>query len=218
MALAEALLVLVDGWDALLAGLDRDASEQVAQRAAELVAAESSTAGARIGDHLLDIVAEHLPVDHPILAAMYAEGGVRFVSERRSNWPQIVAGFRQHLNQAAAVAYVRGDDPETRLLAAPAYTPTDLESAGVDPALLDLIRLDAPNGSVRLPAFQFDTGLRPLPLVLRINRLLDANSDPWGVADWWLGPNFWLGDRPVNLIDPAYEDTLLAAADAELED
>ncbi|GAB3408145.1 hypothetical protein [Flindersiella endophytica] len=208
MALAEALLVLAERWDEVLAGLDSETSELLERHAAELVAAKSSAVAAPVADQLLDILAEHLPVDHPIFVAMYADQAVRFTSSKEA-WPQIAAGLRRYLNVGAS---------ESQLLEVDAYRPDQIEWAGVDPSRPDLIRLEAPDGSIRLPAFQFDNERHPLPLVLEINRLLDADIDPWGVADWWLGQNIWLGDRPVNLIDPDYPDTLLAAARAELED
>ena len=31
-------------------------------------------------------------------------------------------------------------------------------------------------------------------------RLLDADDDPFGVADWWLGRNAWLEGVPADLI------------------
>jgi hypothetical protein len=77
-----------------------------------------------------------------------------------------------------------------------------------------LIRLERGDGVVQLPAFQFDAAGRPIQIVLTVNRLLGAEDDPWGAADWWLGPNAWLGAVPADLIGQVDENVLLATAKA----
>lgn len=47
-------------------------------------------------------------------------------------------------------------------------------------------------------------------------QLLDAAEDPWGVADWWLGANAWLGAVPAQLLGRVADDVLLDAARAVL--
>ncbi|MFE0515044.1 DUF3168 domain-containing protein [Streptomyces sp. NPDC058964] len=102
-----------------------------------------------------------------------------------------------------------------RLLAEPALTAVDLRDAfGVDADGAELIRLWSREGVELLPAFQFDGEGRPRPLVLTINGLLGAALDPWGVADWWLGPNLWLDAVPATLLGVGLDDQLLAAAGA----
>ncbi|MFD3889951.1 hypothetical protein [Streptomyces microflavus] len=78
-----------------------------------------------------------------------------------------------------------------------------------------LIRLTDREGTVRLPAFQFDAAGRPHPIVLEINKLLGADSDPWGTADWWLGTHPLLGKAPAKALGTVTDDTLLTAARAE---
>ncbi|WP_342664828.1 hypothetical protein [Jongsikchunia kroppenstedtii] len=53
-----------------------------------------------------------------------------------------------------------------------------------------------PVGNVILyPAFQFDTAdHRVRPIVAKINQLLGAQDDPWGVASWWLSPTGFSDD------------------------
>ncbi|GAA0983672.1 hypothetical protein GCM10009555_055930 [Acrocarpospora macrocephala] len=99
-----------------------------------------------------------------------------------------------------------------KLLAAPAYRLDEVEGHD-DP---DLIRLERADGVVQVPAFQFRER-RPRALVLRINRLLEADEDPWGVAGWWLGPNAWLGSVPAELLDQPREPDLMLAARALVE-
>ncbi|MEU3661465.1 DUF3168 domain-containing protein [Streptomyces sp. NPDC032940] len=106
-----------------------------------------------------------------------------------------------------------------RILEEPALTADDLRDVfGVDPAEPELIRLRPGEGPEVLPAFQFDGEGRPRPLVLTVNGLLGAAGDPWGVADWWLGPNLWLDAVPATLLGAGLDDQLLAAARAVGED
>ncbi|MBZ3901909.1 DUF3168 domain-containing protein [Streptomyces griseiscabiei] len=106
-----------------------------------------------------------------------------------------------------------------RLLAEPALTAGELaEHFGSRPDQPDLIRLPAAGGPARLPAFQFDADGHPRPVVLTVNALLGAAADPWGVADWWLGPNPWLDAAPATLLGAGLDDQLLAAARVVGED
>jgi hypothetical protein len=107
-------------------------------------------------------------------------------------------------------------DAESWLLAAPALTEQQVREQGGDPGGDDLIRLPARDGQIVLPAFQFGPVCRPLPVVAAINRLLEAAEDPWGVADWWLGQNAWLGGIPSELLGSVDDDLLVRAARAEL--
>ncbi|MEU5179808.1 hypothetical protein AB0G49_07120 [Streptomyces longwoodensis] len=109
-----------------------------------------------------------------------------------------------------------------RLLAAPsrAAVPGGDPTTGGGPA--DVIVLsdpDDPEAGPRSPDFQFDpdTG-RPLEVVVRINRLLLADRDPWGAADWWLGGNSWLGGAPAALLGRVPDDRLADAARALVEE
>ncbi|MDY0810691.1 DUF3168 domain-containing protein [Kitasatospora purpeofusca] len=109
------------------------------------------------------------------------------------------------------------DDADDWLLAADSVSAADYRAGGHDPADPDLIRLTDRQGAVRLPSFQFDGASgRPLPVVVAVNRLLDADDDPWGVADWWLGANAWLDAVPARLLGTPGEHGLLAAARAEI--
>ncbi len=96
--------------------------------------------------------------------------------------------------------------------AAKAYSPAHVQRMGADPEQPGLIRIPRPDGRPALPAFQFTRAGEPNPVVLRINRLLGADDDPWGVADWWLCPNVWLGATPAHVLDTVDDDVLVAAA------
>ncbi|WP_406179544.1 hypothetical protein [Streptomyces sp. NBC_01006] len=101
-----------------------------------------------------------------------------------------------------------------RLLAAPALGDAEVLEAGSDPYAPYLIRLPAPGGLIRLPAFQFTAGGRVRPAVREVNLLLGADEDPWGAADWWLSPNAWLAGypAPVALLDTPDEQRLAGTA------
>ncbi|MFC9286775.1 hypothetical protein [Streptomyces sp. NPDC057052] len=106
-----------------------------------------------------------------------------------------------------------------RLLAVPcrAAAPAGSTAAGESPA--DVIVLADPRDGPRSPDFQFDpdTG-RPRDIVVRINRILLADRDPWGAADWWLGRNSWLGGPPASLLGRVPDDRLADAALALVEE
>lgn len=97
-----------------------------------------------------------------------------------------------------------------RILRAPMHRAADLPDAAADRP--DLIRLPLDDGDVVVPAFQFDQSGLPHPVVLEINRLLDAERDAWAVADWWLSDNARLGAAPSALLGRTDDDRLMAAA------
>jgi hypothetical protein len=109
------------------------------------------------------------------------------------------------------------DEVADRLLAAPALTGQQVRDGGADPGEPGLIRLDRPDGRQQIPAFQFSQAGTPIAVVLTINRLLDADDDPFGVADWWLGRNAWLDAIPADLIGQVDDALLVRAARAELD-
>ncbi|MFF8317181.1 hypothetical protein ACF06V_08455 [Streptomyces bobili] len=115
---------------------------------------------------------------------------------------------------AAVIAAAR-----RRLLTAPsrAAAPAGSPAAGDGPA--DVIVLADPEDGPRSPEFQFDpdTG-QPRDIVVRINRILLADRDPWGAADWWLGRNSWLGGPPASLLGRVPDDRLADAALALVEE
>ncbi|MFD8012220.1 hypothetical protein [Streptomyces sp. NPDC058955] len=98
-----------------------------------------------------------------------------------------------------------------RLLAAPAQ-PAD-PGAGSRSALHPgLIVLTRPDGGRQVPAFQYASGVRPWAVVLEVNALLGAATDPWGAADWWLSANAWTGGAPAALLGRGRDPELTGAA------
>lgn len=99
-----------------------------------------------------------------------------------------------------------------RLLAAPALNADTVLRRGGDPYAPELIRLRGAGGVLRLPRFQFSECSLPWMAVLEVNRLLEADRDPWGAADWWLSPNAWLGATPAELLGGPRERQLADVA------
>jgi hypothetical protein len=126
-----------------------------------------------------------------------------------------VAGDPASVPRPAVPPPYRPDADDAWLLAEPAHP-----AAGLDLApgqVVGLIVLTDEHGVERAPAFQLDprTG-SPYPVVVEINRLLSADEDPWGAADWWLGANVWLDAPPARLLGTGADHALLSAARAEI--
>ena len=64
------------------------------------------------------------------------------------------------------------------------------------------------------PAFQFDLGEQQVwPVVATVNHVLNAGSDAWAVASWWISENPRLGWRtPKDLIGTPEQDDLIVLA------
>jgi hypothetical protein len=107
---------------------------------------------------------------------------------------------------------------KARLLRNPTLTEREVRERGQDPAAADLIRLADPAGVPLLPAFQFGDDGAPRPVVLRVNAMLGASGDPWGVASWWLDLNARLDEAPFRLLGRVPDEHILAAAAAVVED
>ncbi len=69
------------------------------------------------------------------------------------------------------------------------------------------------------PAFQFDLIRSQInETAAKVNKLLDAVGDPWGVASWWITPSGSLvGSAPKDLLGTDREEQVLGLARAELE-
>ena len=79
--------------------------------------------------------------------------------------------------------------------------------------------LGLPSGRGYLyPAFQFDPDRRDVFAEVRaVNERLEAASDPWGVASWWISGHARLGARPADLVGTHRGDDLVAVAAAGAE-
>ena len=79
--------------------------------------------------------------------------------------------------------------------------------------------LGLPSGRGYLfPAFKCDDERRDVFLEGRaVNDRLEAASDPWGVASWWISRHARLGARPVDLVGTDRADDLATVAEAVIE-
>ncbi|MEU1667146.1 hypothetical protein ABZ547_26815 [Streptomyces sparsogenes] len=75
-----------------------------------------------------------------------------------------------------------------------------------------LIALTGEDGRRQVPLFQFEAGTMPWRIVLEVNSLLGADTDPWGVADWWLSRTTWWDGTPASLLGRGRDAELLGAA------
>ncbi|MFD7028388.1 hypothetical protein ACFWAR_10185 [Streptomyces sp. NPDC059917] len=201
----DAFVALLDEhWPRILSALepaDREELAALLQGLADAVDPQAVQASLRRMRRLLRV----LPDEHAVTAAL--RDGVRFVGAP-------AAARVDRVPVLALLATLRGaPDPHpvrTRLLAAPALAAGEIAAAPGDPGL---IRLRHPELGDRYPRFQFASGTtRPLPVVGLINRLLMADRDPWGAADWWLGENRWLRGVPAELLGSVPDEELTRAA------
>ncbi|MCX4683973.1 hypothetical protein OG401_06535 [Kitasatospora purpeofusca] len=209
MALADVLDVLRERWDEVQEFLDETAKVAVV--------ALLDTPGAdpeRTARRIARLVLAALPDGHPVRAPL--EDSVRYSRAVQAGTIDGAAVLRA-LDLFRGPSPTPPEDADDWLLAADSVSAADYRSGGHDPADPDLIRLTDRQGAVQLPSFQFDGASgRPLAVVVAVNRLLDADDDPWGVADWWLGANAWLDAVPARLLGTPAEHGLLTAARAEI--
>jgi hypothetical protein len=151
-----------------------------------------------------------------VLGELSPSSAIRRELDRALGFPRFTVGTARWRELTPATTKVR-PPVDAWLLTADADSPATLRRRGVDPDMPGLIRLPRPDGRVSLPAFQFTSAGKPKPLVLRINELLGADTDPWGVADWWLCPNIWLTGTPADLLGALDDHVMVAAAVAAVE-
>jgi hypothetical protein len=208
--------VLVVHWPAVLAALEPDDRD----RLQELVDGIGRLDPDRVLEELAFLLTgADLPADHEVMSLVV--GRPRLVATRERT-PDVQAALDRLAGALragpAAVVSVAGE-PVTagtvrrRLAGMPAYGPEDVEDAA------DLIRLRV-GGRVQLPRFQFRADRAPDSVVLEVNRLLDAEADPWGVASWWVDQHAWLRGTPADLLagTPEQRQRVAAAAEAEVAD
>jgi hypothetical protein len=213
------LEVLAAHWAETRPFLSADDLAYIADRVVAIENAADSSAARRPLNELRTLLALRLPADNPVSATVL---GARWVSADAADLPGSVAllralpGLESLLQAASGPAARELSGVQAGLLAARALTEGEVRAAGGDPGRADLIRLPRGDRHVVLPAFQFAGDGTPLPVVTRVNRLLDAAGDPWGVADWWLGRNAWLNGIPADLLGSVPDAELIMAARAEL--
>jgi hypothetical protein len=215
---------LLEQWDDVLSRLPAEHAGRVQALVADVVAGRLDP-----DDVIVDLAGLLAPVLHEGDAVLEAlTGDRRAVLEADSDldveaeFHRIVAGLgdlvlrtrperRTEPPNSPAAVWRRA---RRRLLRVPHLV--EPPAVGAQGAAADdgLIRLPRRDGGHQLPRFQFDDDLRPHDLVMRVNRLLDADDDPWGVADWWVSPHAVLDDPPATLLGTTREHELWAAASA----
>ncbi|MEV8545984.1 hypothetical protein [Streptomyces sp. NPDC051572] len=163
-----------------------------------------------------------LPFGHPVRQALDSVRLVGTVPVRppdprqiRNVLARLLADPPQPPDTAAIIAAV-----ERRLLQEPALSAAEVRDRCRDSAPPpELIRLADPELGYRYPEFQFSPGGgAPYEVVLEVNRVLLADADPWGAADWWLSGNTWLGGGPpAALLGVRPDRELVGAAVALVE-
>ncbi|MDF5757504.1 hypothetical protein [Spongiactinospora sp. TRM90649] len=200
------LKAAADHWDGIHAAVGPERSAELDDLAAELAGVHERSARLRLRLKLIRLLRESLPADHPVRQAIReGERSVAPADEDRDT----AAGL---LAETAARRAMRL--AELDLLAEPGYTPQEVRDLGGDPERTGLLRLPLPGGGHRLPAFQFGERGEVPAVVLVINELLRADTDPWGVADWWMCGNSWLDAVPAGLVGTVPDGELVAAARA----
>ncbi len=156
--------------------------------------------------------------DHPVRRALDAE--IHRGATATEDWQELAHALLGRAN-GVDLAVAPAPSPEEVtfwigrwLLAEAALTEDEVRDRGQDPGDPGLLRLDRDDGGEQWPRFQFGPDGAPLPVVRTINRMLDAEADPWGVADWWLGHNQWLDGVPARLLGDVDDDLLIEAARA----
>jgi hypothetical protein len=190
-------------WPRVLAQLPAEGRARLVELARRFDAEETERARTKVAHAMAGLLLDHLPDDDPVCQAF--------------NDTRLIAVQLSSVRWFSLNPETEDDSPRQRILRTPMALAHEMRSTGADPDAADLIRLTRADGSWALPRFQFDPTERPIPLVLRINHLLDAETDPWGVSDWWLSPNPWLCGVPAELLGRATDIDLVAAAVAAVE-
>jgi hypothetical protein len=234
MTAEDAMGALARYWDDVISRLD-DASGRELRN---LIAEVGGTGHARAVIAVTQLLVRELPPSHPVRRAL--SRGYLYTSGP-ADWPalrqDVLAAAGLALGEPLAAEPASGHDASAgragdrdesandilaevteRLLRAPALTEDEVRLRGADPADPGLIRLDRPDGGQQWPSFQFGRGGVPFPVVRTVNNMLGAETDPLGVADWWLGVNAWLDGRPSDLIGGVPDELLVRAARAVTEE
>ena len=220
MGLADAVAELRRRWAELPALLAPDPARTVRDLADGLVTEGDAERRQLLALRMLRVLDSALSPAHPIRLALLDGEDFRSpaTAERlddelaalRLVAADIEAAFEP--DPAGILAAAQAD-----LLAAASMTAGELRAVGGDPDHPDLLRLPSAAGD-RLPRFQLDSVHEPYEVVLAVNRILQAEADPWGAASWWLRANGWLDAVPAELVGTRSSDRLTAAALAEWED
>ncbi|MFI6324084.1 hypothetical protein ACIBG8_41620 [Nonomuraea sp. NPDC050556] len=200
------LVAFATHWEDIHTTVTAEQSSDLDELAAELAGASRREAQLRVRYLMAELLGNALPPGHLVRRAI--RDGERGEDIETVDLEDSVALLTlTSVRRSSRLA-------KLELLAEPGYTVDEVRARGADPDLDGLLRLPTPEGGQRLPAFQFtESGAVP-PVIIEINELLRSADDPWGVADWWLRGNSWLGGVPAELLASTSSEELLRAARA----
>jgi hypothetical protein len=212
MALADALIALASDW----LNVRERISPSDLERARRLLAA-AVHGGAWEPDTLLLSLLSNEPANHPAWRAL-RESPARRTAPATFPVETAAAALRLVIERDAVVPQA-GDigepdaervevEAEERIWAVPTLPVNELTHR-----YNGLLVLDRAHAGYA-PLFQFDEKLELLPTVAEVNFILGADTDPWGVASWWLTPHAALRAIPADELRTGTEERVLAAATA----
>ncbi|MFD6876252.1 MULTISPECIES: hypothetical protein [unclassified Streptomyces] len=217
--------LLGEHWESVNAALTEEQRTTLLTRLGDLGAtAEADGRAVRRALQGVRLALHPLPFGHPVRAALDSGRLAGSVTAP----VDVVAGARALLARLAARQSSPSPAPDTaaivgavrrRLLEAPSLAPEEVRArfGGAAPPP-EVIRLPDPVRGDRYPEFQFTGGEgTAYGVVLEVNRLLLADVDPWGAADWWLSGNVQLGAAPASLLGQLPGERLVGAAAALVE-
>jgi hypothetical protein len=207
MALADALEFAAKRWTELRDQLSRDDIREIERVLAAAVHGATWDPG-----HLIEVLLASESSVSPAWSAL-RESATR----RAGPEPQLTLVAAAHLRLAIELAEYREPrrndprritlDAEERLFTAPMR---DIDQEEPPPNVVVLRR----RGERFAPSFQFDGEGLVLENVARVNEMLDATDDPWGVASWWLTPHAALHAIPADEVRVGNAENVVAAARA----
>ena len=224
MGYQRSVRALLDHWDEVARQLSADTLRYLIELLGRLRRAGPDAAGA-VATEIGRVLDQVLPHDGQAVR-------VALDIEERRGVPTVRGGIvAQDWQEVAAELLERAQDLDLTKAVSPsaaevtfwvsrwlldeaAFTEDQVRARGLDLEDPALVRLENDDGAEQWPKFQFGPDGMPLPVVRIVNQMLDADSDPWGVADWWLGHNQWLDGVPARLIGQVTDDVLIDAARA----
>jgi hypothetical protein len=219
MGITEALGVLSEQWRDIRARLDPEGAARLDTLVTYLAREADPALSEEHGHRIADLLGRVLPQDHPFRRALAGDTRRSVAATRDpdtlADWLLLTESLGAEVEPPAQRLHQVAQETSGWLLAEPAVTADWIRASGLDPYAPELIRLDRPDGGEQWPAFQFSPDGVPVPVVREINLMLDAEDDPYGVADWWLGENHLAGGVPARLIGQVDDAMLVELAQLE---
>ncbi|MDN3353860.1 hypothetical protein [Actinomadura sp. DC4] len=216
MGMRRALGVLAEQWDDIRERIGPEDAGELSALVVEFVGEGDGDMSKEIAEEIVGLLRGRLPLDHPFRQAVI-EDERRLAPDRAvelASWFRLTEPLRGLVGEPAPTASQVMADGSAWLLAADAFTAAEVRVRGQDPDDPGLIRLDRDDGIPQWPSFQFGPDGTPPQVVRTVNRILLAEEDPFGAADWWLGENAWLHAVPAHSIGSLPDESLIAAARA----